>query len=446
MRAVLITCRRPSHGEEIGLIDDLDLGADAAQISAVRPTQEVRMTDQHRAERLGPDPHPAAPRREFGFLYQRGRIWWLRYRVKGEDRESSRSTSRRQAERLLDRRQAELDIGSLTAPATRRVMFTDPETLVRNAYRKAGNRSVDRLEYALARLHSVFGASRAAAITAEQVTEYELDRCAAGAARAWVNYELAVLRRAFRLAIKARRLSAMPAITISDPNNARTGFFEAGDFALVLAQLPAHLRPPMRFAYLTCWRVRSEVLPLTWDRVDLDAGIVWLEANTTKNKEPRTFPFGSLPEPKALLEDQRAATQQLERSAVRIIPNVFHRSGNPIKSYRTAWDAAVRRAATNGEKGPLRAIVRPQLAGRIVHDLRRTAVRNLVRAGVDQALAMKLTGHKRREVFDRYNITNEADLRAGVEKLANYLDPQAKKPTKGTTGAQRVGKRAIGSR
>jgi site-specific recombinase XerD len=387
-----------------------------------------------------------ADRREFGHVYQRGRTWWIRYRVNGrEHRESSHSTSRRQAERLLEQRKGQLDVDALTPPAMRGVTYEDLEKFVRNDYRKAARRSLPRVEHALTHLRDAFGGWRALSITLEQIGQYELDRLDSGAARATVNYELAVLRRAFRLAVKARRLSSMPAISISAPKNARSGFFEPADFALVLAQLPAHLQPVMRFAYLTGWRVKSEVLPLTWDRVDFDAGIVSLYHS--KNDEPRQFPFDALPELAALLGAQRATTTELERSAGRIIPHVFHRNGKGIKSYRTGWTAAVRRASTtNAEKGALTVIVRPQLAGRIVHDFRRTAVRNLVRAGVDEQLAMKLTGHKTRAVFDRYRITNEADLRAGVEKLANYLGSTAKKPTKGTMGAQSAKKRRLGGR
>lgn len=81
---------------------------------------------------------------------------------------------------------------------------------------------------------------------------------------------------------------------IRDPKNVRTGFFEADDFEAVLAELSDYLRPVMRFAYLTGWRVTSEVLPLEWTRVDLNAGVLRLDAGTTKNGDGREFPFSAL--------------------------------------------------------------------------------------------------------------------------------------------------------
>ena len=387
-------------------------------------------------------------RSDFGSLKLRGRIWWLRYRIDGKEHwETLRTTSRELAEKKAAVIADRVGRGEHQTPAEQRVTFADLETMIRTDYKVRGRRSLPRLERALTHLEEAFEATKVRAITPDRIVAYQAARLEAGAAPATVNYELAALRRMFRLALRHGRVKTAPAITISEPRNARAGYFEADDFAALRAELPQYLRPIVTFAYLTGWRVQSEVLPLRWANVDLEAMLVTLDANTTKNDEARVFPFGALPELAALLEQQRATTRSLERVDGKLIPYVFHRAGRPIKSYKNAWARAIDRAARGGKREALAPVVRPQLVGRIVHDFRRTAVRNLVRAGVDESLAMKLTGHKTRSVFDRYNITNEADLRAGVEKLASYLEPRskAKRTRKGTTGGQSAA-RAIGER
>jgi integrase len=376
-------------------------------------------------------------RREFGSLRLRGRLWWLRYRMNGREHwESSHSTSRREAEKLLDRRQAELAIGNLTAPDAKRVTFTELADMIRDDYKVRGRRSLVTLEGSLANLKAFFGACRAIAITSDRITAYERERLDAGAARATVNKELAALRRAFNLAVKARRLppSAKPAISTPDPRNARTGFLEDSDFQAVLAELPAPLRPALQFAYWTGWRVQDEVMALTWIQVDFAAGVVRLEPNTTKSDQGRTFPFTALPELAALLERQREHTSALERRNGCVIPHVFHRNGKPIRSCYGAWLAACQRAATVKREG-LTTVVRPRLLGRTPHDFRRTAARNLIRAGVPQHVVMKLCGWKTDAMFRRYAIVDERDLRDAVELLA-----------KGTTGGQSAKKvaKAVG--
>lgn len=378
-------------------------------------------------------------RRGFGSLRLRGRTWYIRYRVDGREHwENSHSTSRREAEKLLARRQAELGLGVLVAPNAARVGFADLETILRDHYRVKQRRSGRRLDSALKHLRAAFGGRRAMAITTDAVTRYEADRLDGGAARATVNYELSVLRRAFNLAVKAKRLpiSAKPAISTADPHNARQGFFEEADFRAVLAELPEPLRPVMEFAYYTGWRPCDEILPLTWDRVDFGAGTIRLEPNTTKNDEGRMFPFDALPPLHELLDRQREHTTATEHRVGRIIPHVFHRGGRPIRSYDHAWRSACRRAAVKKLDGR-EIVVRPALLGRIVYDFRRTAVRNLERAGVPRSVAMKLTGHKTEAVYRRYAIAPEADLREGLTKLADlHASLGAPKGAKGTTGGQ----------
>ncbi len=165
-------------------------------------------------------------------------------------------------------------------------------------------------------------------------------------------------------------------------------------------------------------------MALTWAQVDFAAGTVRLEPNTTKSGKGRTFPFSALPELAALLERQRAHTDTVERREGAVIPDVFHRNGRPIKSYHGAWWAACKRAAVE-KRGGLEIVVRPRVVGRTPHDFRRTAARNLIRAGVPQHVVMQLCGWKTDAMFSRYAIVDERDLQSAVEMLA-----------KGTTGGQ----------
>lgn len=155
--------------------------------------------------------------------------------------------------------------------------------------------------------------------------------------------------------------------------------------------------------------------------MDWASGSVKLEPRHTKSGEGRLFPFAAMPRLKDLLEEQRSRTRAAERRSGRIIPLVFHRDGQPIRDFYHAWYAACDRAA----RGAGGAIIRPRLVGRVFHYLRRSAVRALVRAGVPEHTAMRLSGHKTRSVFARYDIVSDADLRDAVGKLAAYHEQRA---------------------
>jgi integrase len=255
-----------------------------------------------------------------------------------------------------------------------------------------------------------FGGWRMANITTADIRKYIEQRQEAGAANATINRELAALKRMFSLAIQAGKLLQRPHIPMLQERNARHGFFERRQFEAVRDRLPQALQGIATFAYITGWRTKSEILPLTWAQVDRAAGIVRLEPDTTKNREGRQFPYADLPELKAVIDAQWAALEALKKAGT-ICPYVFQRSGKKkqgqqLKNFRRVWLTATKAAGC---------------PGRIPHDFRRTAVRNLVRAGVPEKTAMTITGHKTRSVFDRYDIVNEQDQREAVRKLAGTI-------------------------
>ena len=345
-----------------------------------------------------------------GELRKRGSVWWIRYYRNGRrHEESSHSRKKTDAERLLRLREGDVARGVPVTPQIGRLRFDEAATDLITDYRVNGRRSLADVERRT-RLHlePFFGGRRMVALTTSHVRAYIDARQAAGAANASINRELAALKRMFTLAIEAQKLLYRPHIPMLKEHNVRTGFFERDEFEAVRAQLPAALGPVMTFAYLTGWRVMSEIVPIKWRQIDRRVGTVRLDPGTTKNEDGRLFPYGDLLSELAdTIDAQWHYTKRIEQERGIVCPWVFHRNGRPIRSLHGAWRTACKAAG------------HPQ---RIPHDFRRTAVRNLVRAGVPENVAMRLTGHKTRSVFDRYDIVNEADLQDAIRKLAAAHD------------------------
>lgn len=354
-----------------------------------------------------------------GSVYQRGAVWWVKYYQHGRAmRESSKSTDRRAAEKLLLKRNTAIDEGRTINPTVNRCKIDELLQMVVTDYRVNGKRSLLDVEARIKNhLLPFFGGRHAVHITSDYVMAFIEKRQAAGASNSGINRELAVLRRAYSLGRKAKKVDDAPAFQLLDERNARQGFFEREQFEAVMGHLKPELVPAFRFAYVTGWRIHSEVLSLQWRQVDLRAGTVRLDAEKTKNREGRLFKFKPGGELDALLRAQEGYTAAAQRDRQMVCPWVFHRSGKPIKNFYRAWRTACFNAGL-GHKTEDGRIV----AARIVHDLRRTAVRNLVRAGVPERVAMTMTGHKTRSVFERYNITSEGDLDHAADQLEARLE------------------------
>ena len=191
-----------------------------------------------------------------------------------------------------------------------------------------------------------------------------------------------------------------PYIAMLQEHNVRAGFFEADQFAAVKGKSPAALQAVAEFAHLTGWRVHSEVLPLKWRNVDLKAGTVSLDVGSTKNGEVRTIYLT------AALRDapggRRPPLRTLAKAQETITPRLFHRHGKPLRRFYKGWRKACASASC---------------PGKLLHDFQRTAVRNYVRAGIPERVAMAMSGHKTRSVFDRYDIVTPTDLQAAAARL-----------------------------
>jgi integrase len=167
----------------------------------------------------------------------------------------------------------------------------------------------------------------------------------------------------------------------------RQGFFEREPYETVRRHLRPELQVAVGIEYAFGWRCQSEVLTLELRQIDLNAGTIRVDAGATKNNEGRLVHLP--PDLEALIAEQVKRVRALEREMGRIIPYLFpHLSGRfrgrPVRDFKRTWATACRKA---GVPGMLR------------RDLRRTAVRDLVNAGVPERVAMKVTGHKTRSVF-----------------------------------------------
>ena len=312
------------------------------------------------------------------------------YRNGRRHEESSGSTKKSDAARLLKIREGDLARGLPVTPRVGRLRFDEAAADIVNDYKINGRRSLDELERRL-RLHLTpyFGGRRMAAITTAEVCSYiatrQADTVHVRTARmittrdgeireireerrpvsnGEINRELTTLKRAFNLAVQGGKLLHKPYIPLLKEHNVRTGFFEPDQFSDVCRYLSAVLRRMLTFAYITGWRIPSEIQMLQWRQIDFTGGDIRLDPGTTKNDDGRVFPMTD--KLRHLLEEQWQVTRALATSTGRIYPWVFHRDGKPIKSFVKTWQTACRKAGC---------------LGRIPHDFRRTAVRNLTSSG-----------------------------------------------------------------
>jgi len=367
-----------------------------------------------------------------GSIYKRGQVYWIKYYRNGKPyRESTKSKKEADAKRLLKKREGEISEGKLPGIYFDRVTFDElAEDFLRD-YRINRKKSLVRAERSVGHLKEYFEGFRVTEITSPQIQsfvekrmEWTCKKCLkkfltqgqcpfcgshdikAGAAPATINRELAALKRMLNLGLRQTppKVDRVPHIPMLKENNVRKGFFEYGGFLSLRRALPSYLKGFVTFAHKIGWRV-SEISNLTWSQVDRDQGIVRLEVGDTKNDEGRTVYLDE--ELKEVFQRQ----WEVRGKGKKLLPYVFLNADgtDKIKDFRFTWKKACEDAGV-GKK--------------LFHDFRRTAVRNMVRSGIPEAVAMKVSGHKTRSVFDRYNIVNDSDLRMAAQRQEEYLKSQ----------------------
>jgi integrase len=350
------------------------------------------------------------------------KIWMLAYYVGPLDgrrriRESARTDDeeiarKRLALRIRQAANAQDGISDFEEPTHRRVTV---DTLFDELLADYERREIKSLSHVRLRLlpgkplRAVFGPRRASSVTTAEVTRYMNDRKAAGFANATVNREMELLRRALRLGVASKSIVRMPVFPQRfAERNARQGFFETGDFNKILAHLPEPLDDMARFAFATGWR-RGMLLEMRWSHVDRAGRLVKLP--DSKNDDPQSIPLDD--ELLEVIERRWQGRQYRTREgAVGVSEFVFHRDGKAIPKATFNKQFAVARKKAG-------------VAGRIFHDLRRTAARNMIRGGVPQSVAMRVTGHRSSSMFQRYDVSSTDDKLDALRRAREYAATRA---------------------
>jgi integrase len=340
-----------------------------------------------------------------GMIYKRGKVWWIKYYKNGKSfRESSKTTKKMVAKKLLDRREGEIAQGKIPGVQFEKISFDElAEDFLRD-YRINQKRSLDRAERSVTHLKKHFGGDKVPTITTPRINRYIEKRQEESAANATINRELSALKRMLNLGAQQTPplVDRVPKIHMLAENNVRTGFFEHDEFLKFRDALPSYLKGFTTFGYKFGWRV-EEIANLAWSQIDRRQWGVRLEVGTTKNKGGRLIYLDS--ELKEIFEQLWAQRKASSRLLSYVFPN---RSGDgKIRDFRFAWNKAFKES---------------KVEHKLFHDLRRTAVRNLIRAGVPEKVAMLISGHKTRSVFERYNIIDDKDLKLATEQQENYFE------------------------
>ena len=368
-------------------------------------------------------------------------IWWLKYYQDGMSiQESSGTKKYTDAMTLLKQREGKAASGEPIIRRMNRIKFDELAKAVVRDYERNGKDTVSDVKTRLSlNILPYFGKRLALSITTETIQKYidvrltQKTRTGNRPANGTINRELAIIKRAFNLAMKARQITTAPYIPMLIENNVRRGFYEEGLFEEAKrlvgidkngkARLTeAHadvVRDYVTFNSMTGWR-SSESKGLLWADVDFTAGRIYLA--DSKNGEARYFPITD--DLRVVLDSRKAYTKTCNRNLEKVIPFVFHRDGEQLKACERSWKSAC---------------VKAGMGDRIMHDFRRTAVRSFRRAGLSDKVAMKLTGHKTRSVYDRYNIVDEKDL----DNAADLLNTASKSTT--VTVSVTVGQKTVDS-
>ena len=336
-----------------------------------------------------------------GRVFKRGETYHIAFSYQGvEYRKSALTEKKREAENLLAFYLGQCARGAFTGfqdTATAYTLFEMLDDFIAH-YEQRGLRDVQVTRWRSNNLRRFFKDVPVSTITERQVDLYIKHRLVAGKKRTTINRETQLLSQAMSLAKRKKLITEIPYMEkFSEKGNERQGFFEREELENIVAFLPPYLKDVARFAYHTGWR-RTEIFTLEWR--DIRGDMIYLKPEIAKNKDGRVI---------ILVGEIASIITRRQAERLGTCPYIFHRDGKRIANYYKAWRTACHHAG---------------LQGKILHDARRTAARNMDRAGVPRQTAKQIIGHKTDAMYNRYRIVNEQDIREGMLQAEHYLSSE----------------------
>jgi len=339
-----------------------------------------------------------------GFLYRCGSVWYGSYNENGKRvRRSLKTENEEVAKKRLQKLRGAVTRGEIGTGQRATVGELLDDLLVHLEVRGAASRS--KVKSHVKTIRTAFGHLPASALETAAVERYQQLRLGEGRKPATVNRELEALRQAFNIAAKRSppKVRTVPYIPLLRVDNARQGFLSRADFEALLAGLAdPDVRDFVEWFWWTGMRP-NEIRQLTWEMYDRETATLTLAPEAEKTRRGRALKVVG---PLAKIMKRRQAKRLL--STTLIFHRTSHRQpGKPVKDFRVQWKQALATASLPADLLP--------------YDLRRSAVRNMIRAGVREGVVMKISGHRTRATFDRYNITSGDDLEEAVTAVAAYV-------------------------
>ncbi|MGA8540100.1 MAG: tyrosine-type recombinase/integrase, partial [Terriglobales bacterium] len=238
------------------------------------------------------------------------------------------------------------------------------------------------------------------ALTTDCARAFAKRQLAAGFSTATINRSLSCLRRMLAIAREDNKLQLVPVIRLLKEPRARKGFVTQKQFDELLAALPSHLRPLIQFLYWCGCRL-GEARAIQWEQVNLKERLIRLEAEQTKTDEPRVIPLPSV---------VAAQLARIEPKVGKVFDDTNLRTEWARGCTAVGLGKMEKQESEEGNKWH-------KYTGLIIHDLRRSAIRNMVAAGNSQDWCMAISGHKTADVFRRYNIVSTADITTAMQRV-----------------------------